>query len=225
MNTAIKILFALILISSCYSPQKNLPAQFDTGTIEKNVYKNKYFDLQIEFPPDWNIIKSEELEFYWKQKMENKINENFLPEYNRYAQNMLETTMNNSSPLLSLYKNKIEDVLVFYPSFLVSVLNVKGDGLDQTAKGYLFDIRRFKKENGGKEIETGEEFYWKEIGGERFEAIWWIDHGIEPAIMQETFVRKTNDLLLFINLTYSTSDEKAELYDILDRIKKIENYN
>lgn len=221
MNFIKTIFFCGIFFApACHSPQKSLPSQFDFGNIEKNIYSNEFFDMRIEFPPDWHLVSAEEMEAYQKAAMEEQLKNDPILSRNNYVRNITETAINNYASLLSVYKYKTEDDFVLYPSFILHTFNTKGDGLDQTAKGYLFDLKVAKKREPG-ELEVAEEFYWKNMGKEKYDALWWINYNFDTPIMHEVFARKKEDLLLLINITYSTQEEKNELHTILDRIQKL----
>lgn len=205
------VLIVLVLIG-CNSQEKNLPDDFDFGSIQENVYQNNFFDMEITFDPDW-IIQS-------KQQM-NSIQErgvNTISGDSKTLKADIKASMVNTAYLFSLFKYEFGSTVEYNPSFMVVAENTKNFPGIKRGKDYLLNVKKTLKQTE-LNYTFDKEVYTIEIGGKSFDVMQADLNFFNKTIIQEYFSTVTKGVCLSFILTYSNKDQKSELYTIVNQIK------
>jgi len=155
------ILIVAALFAACSSGKKNLPEDFDFGTVENNVYKNAFFNFEITIPNGWHVQSQEEA----KQLMQ--IGVDAIAGENRSLRRTLKASEVNSANLLTSFKYDVDAPVSFNPSIIIMGENLNNFPGIKTGKDYWFHTRNLLLQSG-MYSEIDENGEWIKLSGQDF---------------------------------------------------------
>ncbi len=215
MKTTFNTLLFLVLIisgTSCSSSEeKNLPENFDYGTVGKGTYKNNFFNFDLSFNSHWFVQDEDQMNNLVKAGNELVIGDD------NDLKSAVEASKVNTAYLLAIFKHEIGSAVEFNPSFMAMAENTKNSPGIKTGKDYLFHAKKGLQQSK-VDYSFNKEVYPTEIGDKTFYVLEGEMHFMGNNIMQEYYATVTKGFSLSFIVTYTTQEEKDELYDILNSI-------
>ena len=200
--------FFLFIGFSCTSFAQG---KFDYGKIEKEVYKNKYFDLEIPLPKDWVVQNKEQME-----QLTELGKEAITDDENMQA--LIDAAEVNSAYLLTLFKYEVGAPVNSNLSFMVIAENTKNFPGIKTGKDYLFHAGKLMLATK-LDYTIEDEFPKKKIGSKDFYALSATLKIGDKVVYQQYMTTVLNGFSLSIVVSYSDDAEKQELFSTVEKIK------
>lgn len=217
MNNSIKQalivnLFILLTITAGFG-QSDKPAEsFDYGNIEKNVYRNDYFGLNITFDTTW-FVKDK------KQKKEmREAGKKLITGDDKVMKAVIKASEVNVANIFTIFKYEHGAPVDFNPSFAAVAENIKKSPGIKNGKDYLFHVRKFLKLSQLKHT-FEKEIYQRKIGSKKF---WVLETNINylgQVIKQEYIYKIFKRFTLSFIMAYNSEEQKKELYQLLKDIE------
>lgn len=206
------ILIISVTILGCTTEDQSFPDEFDFGKTESGLYTNDFFNLEISFDPNW-IVQDE-------QQMNNLIEmgEELMSGGNENFKTAVKAAQVNTAYLLTLFKYEVGSTVEFNPSFMVVAENTKNFPGIKTGKDYLFHAKR-SLGLAAVDYYFEKEVFEKTIGETTFYVLEAKFDFLNNTIIQEYIATVTNGFSLGFIATYSTEDQRKELYEIINHIK------
>ncbi len=209
-----KIFYLLIsiLILSCNNKDAKLPDNFDLGTTENGQYKNKYFNMEVTFNPDW-IVQD-------KQQMNDilKTGNDIISGDDKNLKSAIKAGMVNTAYLLTIFKHEAGAPVTFNPSFTLLAENTKNAPGIKRGKDYLYHVRNLLEQSQITYF-FDKEVFERKIGSTTFYVMESKVDVMDKTITQEYMTKVTKGFSLSIIISYMTSEEKEELYAVIKNIK------
>ncbi|OJJ23072.1 hypothetical protein BKI52_01590 [marine bacterium AO1-C] len=205
-------LFVLFTISVSLGQSNTQEKVFDYGWIENNVYKNKYFGLEIAFDTAW-FVKNK------KQMLQiQKAGREFTAQNDKRLKAIIKASEVNTANLFMMFKYGEEYAADFNPSFAVVAENIKHLPQIKTGKTYLFHLKNLLK-LGKLTYIFDKELYQRKVGSKKF---WVLDaeaRHLGLKIRQEYLSAVFKGFTLSFIISYIDDVQKKELHNLLDNIK------
>ena len=211
MKNLIYLIISITLFA-CNSKKDNLPKEFDFGKTKSGLYTNAYFNLKVNFNPSW-IIQD-------KQQMNNlvEMGNNLVSGDDNTLKAVLEASQVNTAYLLTIFKYEYGSAVEFNPSFMIIAENKKSFPGMKNGADYLFHAKRMLEQTQ-LEYYFEKDFYDKTIGKTKFYVMEAKLNNLNKTITQEFITTISDGFSLSFVASYSTEDEKNELYRIINSIK------
>lgn len=205
------ILFIAIAAIGC-AEQKNVPENFDYGTTKDGKYSNEYFDMVITFNPEWVVQDQGILEENIEDGSEIVYGED------KDIKTKIKASLINTANLLTLFKYELGAQVSFNPSLALIAENTNNFPGLQSGADYLENVKELLGQTQ-MDYTFDEDVLEKKIG----ESIFYVMHleldYMGRAVKQDYLTTVLNGFGLSIVLSYSTDEERAELYEIIDNIE------
>ena len=209
-----KLIYLIITITilGCTSQEKNLPKEFDFGKTESGLYTNDFFNMEIYFNPNW-IIQD-------KQQMNNLIEAGgeLATGDDKNLKAIVKASLVNTAYLLTIFKYEVGSAVEFNPSFMVIAENTKSYPGIKNGKDYLFHAKKLLEQTQ-MEYYFEKDVFEKTIGKSMFHVMEAKLNYMNNTIIQEYITTVTNGFSLSYVVSYTTEEERSELYEIIDKIK------
>lgn len=211
MKNFIYVLF-IISILSCAKKEKNLPDNFDFGTTEQGVYTNNYFDMKVQFDPNWAVQDKKQVNNLVESASDITMKDN------QNLKSIVKASMVNSAYLLTIFKHEIGAPVAFNPSFMIIAENTKNFPGIKNGGDYLFHARKLLDQTN-LEYRYEKEVYEKKVGNTGFSILEAkIDVG-DITVTQEYYATVMNGFSLSFIASYMNESERDELYQIINNMK------
>jgi hypothetical protein len=205
-------LFIITVLLSCSDQNKNLPDNFDFGKTENGSYKNDYFNMEVLFNPNW-IVQDKQ---YMNNIMER--GSDLVTGDNKNLKSLFKASQVNTAYLLAVFKHEVGAAVEFNPNFMLLAENTKNLPGIKNGKDYLFHAEKLMKQTQ-MSYSFEREVFEKKIGNSLFYVLETrLDH-IGEIISQEYISTVKNGFTLSFIITYSTEEEKNELYEVINNVK------
>ena len=193
---------ALIIttIICCGSGSKK---RFDYGHIKDNTYFNSFFGLEVKLPPNWIILRQEQL----KNMKEKGIK---LLTNNKNLSAIIKASEVNTANLLGICKYENGAPVDFNPSLVLVAENLKDYPGVKTGSDYLFHASKLLKQVQ-LEYYIDEEFEKETINNQEFYLMNTSINMMELDITQIYYVTIRNGFALGIIITFIDDEQKKEL--------------
>lgn len=211
MKHLIYIFTALILFSCSASDQKT-PKNFDFGKTENGTYTNDYFNMKILFDSTWTIQDQRQMNDLVDQKSDLVIGDD------KNLKAAIKSSKVNTAYLLNLSKYELGAPVEYNPSFLITAENTKNYPGIKSGKDYLFHAKKTLQQTQ-LDYSYEKPIYEKVISKTTFHVMEVELDYMRKLIIQEYFSTVTKGFSLTFVISYTTEEEKSELYQILDGIK------
>jgi hypothetical protein len=205
-------LFIITVLLSCSDQNKNLPDNFDFGKTENGSYKNDYFNMEVLFNPNW-IVQDKQ---YMNNIMER--GSDLVTGDNKNLKSLFKASQVNTAYLLAVFKHEVGAAVEFNPNFMLLAENTKNLPGIKNGKDYLFHAEKLMKQTQ-MSYSFEREVFEKKIGNSLFYVLETrLDH-IGEIISQEYISTVKNGFTLSFIITYSTEEEKNELYEVINNVE------
>jgi len=209
-----KLFFALYALAfiGCAGPDRSIPSSFDYGHSENGLYENEYFELKIPFNPEWSVQSTDQMNQL--AEMGGKA----LAGDDKNMEAVLEASKINTAYLLAVFQHEMGTAVTSNPSFMSVAENIKNFPGLKDGSDYLFHTKELLKQTQ-MQYNYEKDVYKKTIGSKDFYVMEVSVDQMGVKMHQEYFCTLKNDFALAFVMSYSTEDEKAELYKIIDAIE------
>lgn len=209
----LSMLLLTLITFGCSKEKKKLPEEFDYGKAKDGLYKNSYFDLTIQYNPNWVLQSQEQVDELVDQGSELAAGDN------ENLKNVIKASKVTTAYLLTLFKHEVGAAVESNPSFMAIAENTKSSPGIKTGEDYLFHTKKLLAQSQ-IQYSFEKDVYEKTIGDRTFHVL---EGKIQMAnggtMTQEYIVTVMNGFSLTFVATYTNEDEKGELYKIIDSIK------
>lgn len=205
-------LFIITVLLSCSDQNKNLPDNFDFGKTENGSYKNDYFNMEVLFNPNW-IVQDKQ---YMNNIMER--GSDLVTGDNKNLKSLFKASQVNTAYLLAVFKHEVGAAVEFNPNFMLLAENTKNLPGIKNGKDYLFHAEKLMKQTQ-MSYSFEREVFEKKIGNSLFYVLETRLDYIGEIISQEYISTVKNGFTLSFIITYSTEEEKNELYEVINNVK------
>ena len=205
-------LFSVTVLLSCSEQNNKLPNNFDFGKTENGSYKNDYFDMEVLFNPNW-IVQD-------KQEMNNiaERGSDLITSDNENLKSILKASQVNTAYLLAVFKHEVGAAVEFNPSFMIVAENTKNFPGIKNGKDYLFHTKQLLKQTQIP-YSFEKEVFEKKIGDSLFHVMEARLDYMGKIVIQEYISTVNKGFSLSFIISYSTEEEKKELYEVINNIK------
>lgn len=205
-------LFIITVLLSCSDQNKNLPDNFDFGKTENGSYKNDYFNMEVLFNPNW-IVQDKQ---YMNNIMER--GSDLVTGDNKNLKSLFKASQVNTAYLLAVFKHEVGAAVEFNPNFMLLAENTKNLPGIKNGKDYLFHAEKLMKQTQ-MPYSSEREVFEKKIGNSLFYVLETRLDYMGEIISQEYISTVKNGFTLSFIITYSTEEEKNELYEVINNVK------
>lgn len=202
-------LFMMVFMTHAFSLYAQ--GKFDYGKVDKGVYKNKYFDLEITLPDQWVIQDKEQLKQITDRGKE-------LLSDDKAVHKALDAAAVNTAYLITLFKYEMGSPVDFNPSFVALAENMKAMPGVKTGKDYLFHATKLLLASD-LNYKIDDEVEQKQIGSKEFYVLNLMLTVNDKTIYQEYITTIVNGFALSFLLCYDNDDDKQMLFAVIDKIK------
>lgn len=205
-------LFIVTVLLSCSDQKKKLPENFDFGKIENGSYQNDYFDMEVLFNPNW-IVQD-------KQAMNNLVERgsDLVTGDNKNLKSIVKASQVNTAYLLAVFKHEVGAAVEYNPSFMIVAENTKNFPGIKNGKDYLFHAKKLLKQTQ-MSYSFEKEVFEQKIGKSLFHVMEAKLDYMGKIIIQEYISTVNRGFSLSFIISYTTEEEKNELYEVINNIK------
>lgn len=207
----LSILTLLLVITSCN--RNGIPKEFDYGNVENGTYSNEFFGFTMKVPSKWYLLTEDEQKELTDRGAER------ITERNTELKETIEASKVNTAQMISMFKYPVDSMIAFNPSVLVIAENLSMTPQIKTSGQYLDEAQKMvDKMQMGYEFPDGA-YVKHDFGGEKFESMRASIDNLFMTVNQEYIVTIKNGFALIFIMSYSTEEEKSELYSVMKTIK------
>lgn len=200
-------LFLMVLIFGCNQAPK-IPDDFDYGKTENGIYKNEFFDMEVDIPDAFRFQTREQMEEVLNQGQKN------LEKSNKELASKMKVNRVSTAMLLMLVKKKPDPGMNF--SFMIMAENINTLLSIKTSLDYL---DRLKKSNEQVGILCQPDYTVREIGGRAFDVLKAVNTTGGRDIKLAYHVRVIKGFVLVIISAFDTEKQEQESFEVLQNIK------
>jgi hypothetical protein len=168
--------------------------------------------MEVLFNPNW-IVQDKQ---YMNNIMER--GSDLVTGDNKNLKSLFKASQVNTAYLLAVFKHEVGAAVEFNPNFMLLAENTKNLPGIKNGKDYLFHAEKLMKQTQ-MSYSFEREVFEKKIGNSLFYVLETrLDH-IGEIISQEYISTVKNGFTLSFIITYSTEEEKNELYEVINNVK------
>jgi len=202
--------FAVVLLTIAGCKQQ--PKNFDYGKIENGVYTNSYFDFEIPVPPNWVVQNKDQV-----QQLQ-KTGEELVSGNNKELGAKIKAANVTTAMLLTVFKNKTDAVTdKFNSSFIILSENLGGMPIKK-GSDYLAHAKEIMQQSN-MSYQFAPDYSTEKIGNKEFDRMDVSLNGQTGNVQQSYYSVIDKDFALSIIISYGDDQQKAELKNIIDKIK------
>jgi len=202
--------FAVVLLAIAGCKQQ--PKNFDYGKIENGVYTNGYFDFEIPVPPNWAVQNKDQV-----QQLQ-KTGEELVSGNNKELGAKIKAADVRTAMLLTVFKNKTDAVTdKFNSSFIILSENLGGMPIKK-GSDYLAHAKEIMQQSN-MSYQFAPDYSTEKIGNKEFDRMDVSLNGQTGNVQQSYYSVIDKDFALSIIISYGDDQQKAELKNIIDKIK------
>lgn len=198
----------LLAITGC----KQEPKNFDYGKIENGVYTNNYFDFEIPVPANWAVQNKDQV-----QQLQ-KTGEELVSGNDKELGAKIKAANVRTAILLTVFKNKTDAVTdKFNSSFIILSENL---GAIPVKKGsdYLAHAKEIMQQSN-MSYQFAPDYSTEKIGNKQFDRMDVSLGGQGQNVQQSYYSMIDKNFALSIIISYGDDQQKAELKNIINKIK------
>ncbi|CAL2079110.1 hypothetical protein [Tenacibaculum sp. 190524A02b] len=205
-------LFIATVFLNCSNQKKKFPENFDFGKTKNGLYKNDYFNMEVLFNPNW-IVQD-------KQEVNNLIERgsDLATGDNENLKSIIKASQINTAYLLAVFKHEVGAAVEYNPSFMLVAENTKNFPGIKNGKDYLFHAKKALLQSQ-MSYSFEKEVFEKEIGRSSFHVMEVKFDYMGKIIIQEYISTVIKGFSLSFIISYTTEEEKNELYEVINNIK------
>lgn len=198
----------LLALSGC----KQQPKDFDYGKIENGVYTNNYFDFEIPVPANWAVQNKEQ-----EQQLQKK-GEELISGSDKELGAKIKAANVRTAILLTVFKNKTDAVTdKFNSSFIILSENLGGMPVKK-GSDYLAHAKEIMQQSN-MSYQFAPDYSTEKIGNKQFDRMDVSLGGQVQNVQQSYYSMIDKNFALSIIISYGDDQQKAELKDIINKIK------
>ena len=198
----------LLTIAGCRQQPKN----FDYGKIEKGVYTNNYFDFEIPVPLNWTVQNKDQV-----QQLQ-KTGEELVSGNNKELGAKIKAADVRTAILLTVFKNKTDAVTdKFNSSFIILSENLGGMPIKK-GRDYLAHAKEIMQQSN-MSYQFAPDYSTEKIGNKEFDRMDVALNGQPENVQQSYYSVIDRNFALSIIISYGDDEQKAELKNIISKIK------
>lgn len=198
----------LLVMAGC----KQKPKNFDYGKIENGVYTNNYFDFEIPVPPAWSVQNREQV-----QQLQ-KTGEELIAGSNKELGAKVKAAEVTTAILLTVFKNKTDAVTdKFNSSFIILSENLGGMPIKK-GRDYLAHTKEIMQQSN-MSYQFAPDYSAEKIGNKEFDRMDVSLAGQPEKVLQSYYSTIEKDFAFSIIISYVDDQQKAELKDIINKLK------
>jgi hypothetical protein len=211
------VLFTAITLTGCNNKPITEEKGFEYGGVKNGRYTNKFFDIQMKVPQDWDVQNKAESDAIMEE------GKDMVAGDNKQMKAALTAGEINTATLLTVFKHKPGSAVAeFNPSIMMVAENLKNAPGVKSGDDYLAQTRKLMMLGEVKYDRIDEEFARKEINGWEFYTmnVEGTFNGIEVKQVYLATVKEG----FAIGLIYSFADnaQKAELEKWINTLDNLE---
>ncbi len=188
-------------------------SSFDYGNSKSGIYINNYFNFEIKFDTSWSVQSQKQLNGIVEQGKKMLKDDSELEK----AINAAEI---NTAYLFAIFKHEVGASVSFNPSLMILAENTKRMTGVKKGKDYLFHAKKNLKQT--KLNYTFDQNYGSEkYASYNFDILTAHLNGYSTPITQEYRTSVIGSFTLTLIISYSTQNEKIELYKVIESMKPI----
>jgi hypothetical protein len=210
------IVIALIFISTGCATH-NKPKGFDYGKIEKNIYLNSFFRIEMEIPQGWAISSKQQ------NKRLRKLGEKIFAGDDKSLKTLIDANSINTAYLLTVFRYALGTPVDFNHSFMLVAENLRQSPGVKKASDYLFHARRLMKQSKLKYNIDGGMFEKAVIDGQDFYIMKVYTTYMGMRIYQRYYSTIKNGFSINFIMSYTKETAKQELFNVLNTLKFIKD--
>ncbi len=209
MKKIIRSLCVILILSSCQE-ERNIPENFDYGTVENGVYRNKFFNLELSYNEDWSLKSTEQM-----TEMSEQVRK-FVNEDEGNLKKNAKASEVNFAELFALFKFPTGTVSEFNPSLIINAENLKSLPEIKTPEDYINETKALL-DDGPLTFVYREKPSSITIDGKQFAVI--EVYNSDYNITQEFFATLQNGFVVAMVISYNDATQKASLHKMIDNLK------
>jgi hypothetical protein len=198
----------LLTITGC----KQQPKDFDYGKIENGVYTNNYFDFEIPVPANWAVQNKEQV-----QQLQ-KTGEELVSGNDKELGAKIKAANVRTAILLTVFKNKTDTITdKFNSSFIILSENLGGMPVKKGSE-YLAHAKEIMQQSN-MSYQFAPNYSTEKIGNKEFDRMDVALGGQGQNVQQSYYSAIDKDFALSIIISYGDEEQRAELKNIVNKIK------
>lgn len=209
MRNTLATFVVLFFIFSCNS-EKNVPDNFDYGSVNEDTYVNTYFNFKLEFPESWTVLS--------REQQDRMTGAGIRDHSGSLDRDIIDASLINVASLFNAFKNPFGSTYTFNPSILINAENLKDFPETNDANDYIEKAKDLLKQTSmdfsivsqNKEIQ---------IDGETFVFFEMLNKAGGQQISQRFFVTIKKGFAINIIISYLQDDDELLLQEMVDNIK------
>jgi hypothetical protein len=202
--------FAVVLLGVAGCKQQ--PKNFDYGKIENGVYANGYFDFEIPVPSNWAVQNKEQVQQLQKN------GEELVSGNNKELGAKIKAADVRTAILLTVFKNKTDAVTdKFNSSFIILSENLGGMPIKK-GSDYLAHAKEIMQQSN-MSYQFAPDYSTEKIGNKEFDRMDVALNGQPENVQQSYYSIIDRNFALSIIISYGDDEQKAELKNIINKIK------
>lgn len=187
-------------------------SSFDYGNAKSGIYTNDYFNFEIKFDTSWSIQSQKQLNGIVEQGKRMLNN-------NSALEKAIEAAEINTAYLFAMFKHEMGAPVSFNPSLIILAENTKRMKGVKQGKDYLFHARE-NLEQTKLNYTFDQDYASKKYAAYNFDILTAHLNGYTTPITQKYITTVIGNFTLSFIISYSTEEEKQELYQVLESMKK-----
>lgn len=205
------LLIAFFYLNCSAQSEKQLE-NFDYGKVDNGEYTNSFFGLKVSFDPDWFVSDKKQME-----QIE-EVGTEMVAGDDESLSTAIKASQVNTAQLLAISKYEWGAAVEFNPSLMLVAENTKFAPGIKTGKDYLFHAKRLL-EASQMNYYFEKELYEREVGNSLFYVLEAKLDYLGTTIIQEYISTVSKGFTLSMILSYTSEEEKKELYELVDNIE------
>lgn len=211
------IVVAMFLFVACTEKEdvkEEAKKAFDYGKVVNNIYKNRYFDFEINLPSDWSFQTKEEMDALLTQGMEVVAGDD------ENLKAVMKASEIQTASLLMGFKHPRGAAVAYNPSIMLIAENITNTPGIKSGKEYLFHSKKIMKSSKVQYDEISEEFEKVTVDGVDFYLMKTKISFGGIDIKQLYYSSLIKEFCVNVILSYSTEEEKEELMKSFNSFKR-----
>ena len=211
-NIKLFVLFIAVALTGCNNKPITEEQGFEYGSVKDGRYTNKFFDIQMDVPKDWDVQSQAENDAIMEE------GKNMVAGDNKNMKAALKASEINTAGLLTVFKDKPGTTPTFNPSIMLVAENLKNAPGVKTGKEYLFHSRKLMLAGQMQYNHIDEDFAKREINGWEFYTMN-VSANYSGVTVNQVYLATVKDGFA-LGLIYSYADEaqKAELEKLINTV-------
>jgi len=203
------VILCVLLLPGCVP--KKATDEVDFGTVEKSVYRNKYFGFSLTLPSEWSVQDQEA-----KQRL-SEMGGKLMAGEDRRMKNIVKASEHRTINLLTAFKHPLGTPVRFNPSVICLAERVGNFSGIKSGKDYHAHGRKLM-ESSQMPITFAQDLTVEKLGGIDFDVM----HGSIAAggltVQQKYYAAVMKDYALVFITSFNVPEQQSALQNILGTV-------